>query len=401
MEKHRIYFDNNSTTPVDPRVVDMMLPYFTEKPGNANSRSHPFGWEATAAVEEATSRLSELLRIKEEELVFTSGATESLNLALKGLAEIWEGQKNHIITCSTEHPAVLDTCSYLEKKGLQITYLKVDSKGHIDLNEMEDAIRDTTICVALMWANNETGVIHPVVDIGKICRRKNVFFVCDATQAVGKIPVHPKEADIDLMAFSGHKFYGPKGVGGLYMSSDKPRPRIKAQIHGGGHQNDLRSGTLNVPGIVGMGKAAALASLEMRDEYIRIKGLRDQLENLLLENIESTSVNGDDYHRLPHVCNLCFKYVEGEQLMVNINSLVAVSSGSACTSANPDPSHVLLALGLSEGDAKASIRLSLGRFSLQEDIIPVFDIMKTEIEKLREESPVWQMFKDGVDLEKF
>lgn len=398
MTDNRIYLDHNATTPVDPRVLEAMMPYFTQAPGNANSRSHPFGWEATAAVEKATSRLAGLLDVEEETIVYTSGATESINLALKGLAETWKEKSHHLVTCVTEHPAVLDTLDYLERQNWSITRLPVNDKGHLDMDQLENAITEDTLAVVLMWANNETGVLHPVHEIGEMCRQKKVFFVCDATQAVGKIPVHPRAHFIDLMAFSGHKFYGPKGIGGLYVSAQKPRTKIKPAIHGGGHQMGLRSGTLNVPGIVGMGMAAELAATEMAEEVIRLAGLRDRLEQYLLEQIEATSVNGDVAHRLPHVSNLCFKFVDGEQLMVQVNEVVAVSSGSACTSADPDPSHVLLAMGLSEADAKSSIRFSLGRSTTTDQIDRVIRVFEDKILHLRRENPVWEMFKSGVDL---
>ncbi len=398
MTDNRIYLDHNATTPVDQRVLEEMLPYFTQAPGNANSRSHPFGWEATAAVENATARLAGLLDVEPESLIYTSGATESINLALKGLAATWQGKYNHLVTCVTEHPAVLDTLDHLERLNWSVTRLPVDELGHIDLGQLTEAINDKTMAVVLMWANNESGVIHPVHEIGQICRDKKVFFVCDATQAVGKIPVHPRDHYIDLMAFSGHKFYGPKGTGGLYISSQKPRTKIKAEIHGGGHQTGLRSGTLNVPGIVGMGKAAELARQEMNADAERLSAMRDHLEQHFLQNVEAASVNGDPGHRLPHVTNLCFKFVDGEQLMVQVNDVVAVSSGSACTSADPDPSHVLLAMGLTEADAKSSIRFSLGRSTKMEDIDRTISVFMEKIEMLRQENPVWQMYKAGVDL---
>lgn len=395
----RIYLDNNATTPVDPQVIEAMLPYFFDKPGNANSRSHAFGWQANVGVEEASQQLADGLQVAPEEIVFTSGATESINLALKGLVETWKGVKNHIITVETEHSAVLDCCAYLEKQGVEVTYLPVDSQGHIDLAQLESSIRPETIGVAIMWANNETGLIHPVEKIGAICRSHKVTFFCDGTQAVGKIITHPKQMGVDLMAFSAHKFYGPKGIGGLYVSRSRPRIRIQAQIHGGGHQENRRSGTLNVPGIVGMGKALFLAMETMDQQYQRMTKLRDDLEKGLIRQIPNVEVNGDPVHRLPHVSNLIFKYVDGEQLMVKINDVVAVASGSACTSANPDPSHVLLSMGLSELDAKASIRLSLGRFNTPTEMQKVQETITQAVAELRSESPIWQMFQAGVDLE--
>lgn len=398
MTDKRIYLDHNATTPVDPQVLEAMLPFFTTAPGNANSRSHPFGWEATAAVENATFMLSTLLDVDPESIIYTSGATESINLALKGLAETWEGKASHFVTCETEHPAVLDTLYYLERQGWAITRLPVDAMGHIDLTELDKAIKKETLAVVIMWANNETGVIHPVNDIGKICQERNTFFVCDATQAIGKIEVQPGVNHIDLMAFSGHKFYGPKGIGGLYVSPRKPRTKIKTRIHGGGHQLGLRSGTLNVPGIVGMGEAARLSREYLNTEQRLLSTLRDQLEDYFLNYIENVERNGDPTSRLPHVSNLCFKLVDGEQLMVLVNEVVAVASGSACTSANPDPSHVLLAMGLSEADAKSSIRFSLGRSTTESDIQRVIRVFEEKIERLRNENPLWEMYKSGVDL---
>lgn len=398
MQNKPIYLDHNSTTPVDPVVLEKMLPYFSESPGNAASHNHVYGWEAKAAVEKAEEQLAELMGIDPGKIIFTSGATESLNLAIKGLAARWKGIKNHMITCETEHPAVLDTLDFLEMQGWQISRMKVNEQGHIDLSKLEDLISGQTLCVILMWANNETGLIHPVRQIGEICREKGVFFCCDATQAVGKIPVNPQENKIDLMAFSGHKFYGPKGIGGLYISDQKPRPGLTTQIHGGGHQNNLRSGTLNIPGIVGMGAAAELARNTMEDESNRVGRLRDQLEQYFLKNLEEVRINGDPTRRLPHLSNLCFKLADGEQLMGQVNDRVSVSSGSACTSEDPDPSHVLLAMGLSEADAKSSIRFSLGRSTTEKQIKKVCNIFDEKIALLRRQNPVWEMYRSGVDL---
>jgi len=398
MQNKPIYLDHNSTTPVDPIVLEKMLPYFTDAPGNASSHNHAYGWEAKAAVEKAEEQLADLLDVDPENLIFTSGATESLNLAIKGLATRWQGMKNHIISCETEHPAVLDTLDFLELQGWNISRMKVDEKGNINLRDLEAMITDQTLCIVLMWANNETGLVHPMEIIGEMCREYKVFFCCDATQAVGKIPVFPRTKNINLMAFSGHKSYGTKGIGGLYISDQKPKPSLKAQIHGGGHQNNLRSGTLNIPGIVGMGAAAELADHTMIDEMQRVSRLRDQLEHHFLENVEEVKINGDSDHRLPHVSNLCFKLVDGEQLMGQVNDRVSVSSGSACTSADPDPSHVLLAMGLSETDAKSSIRFSLGRSTTEEQIKKVCEIFDEKIALLRRQNPVWEMYRSGVDL---
>lgn len=398
MQNKPIYLDHNSTTPVDPSVLEKMLPYFVDAPGNASSHNHAYGWEAKAAVEKAEMQLADLLKVDPDSLIFTSGATESLNLAIKGLADRWKGLKNHIISCETEHPAVLDTLDFLEREGWNITRIPVDPQGAIDLEYLEMMISEETLCVVLMWANNETGLIHPVSRIGEICQNKNVFFCCDATQAVGKIPVFPRENYVDLMAFSAHKFYGPKGVGALYVSKEKPRPGLRAQIHGGGHQRNLRSGTLNIPGIVGMGAAAELAGRTMSEEWERIKRLRDLLEQYFLNNLDDVQVNGDPKSRLPHVSNLCFKLVDGEQLMGQVNDVVSVSSGSACTSADPDPSHVLLAMGLSEADAKSSIRFSLGRSTTEDQIRKVCKVFEEKITLLRQQNPVWEMYKSGVDL---
>ncbi|MEQ1799290.1 MAG: IscS subfamily cysteine desulfurase [Lacibacter sp.] len=362
-----IYLDYNSTTPVDPRVLETMLPWFTEKFGNAASRSHAYGWEAEEAVTIAREQLAKLIGSVKEEIVFTSGATESINLAIKGVAEAYVSKGNHIITCVTEHKAVLDTCAALEKKGITVTYLPVNGIGMIDLNELQKAITPSTILIALMYANNETGVIHPVKQIGAIVKEKKVLFFCDATQASGKIPVDVLKDDIDLMAFSSHKIYGPKGVGALYVRRKNPRVTIKAQLDGGGHERNMRSGTLNVPGIVGFGKAAEFAWLEMEKRQENLQLLRDKLEHELLQ-LEDVKITGNSGHRLPSTSNLCFGGLNGTNLLAAISKKIAVSSGSACTSASTDPSHVLKAMGLSDEEARNSIRFSLGILTTEQEI---------------------------------
>ncbi|GAB4252957.1 MAG: IscS subfamily cysteine desulfurase [Saprospiraceae bacterium] len=393
--QERIYMDNNATTPCDPRVLEEMLPYFTQKFGNAASRSHTFGWEAEDAVDKARERIAATLGVLPKEIVFTSGATESDNLAIKGIFEAYASKGDHIITVKTEHKAVLDTCKALQKRGATVTYLNVDREGLIDLDELREAITDKTVLVAVMWANNETGVIQPMQEIAAICEEKGVLLFSDATQAVGKIEINPQKTGVHLLAFSGHKIYGPKGVGGLYVSSAQPRVKLSAQIHGGGHERGMRSGTLNVPGIVGLGAALDIATKEMKAEAGRVATLRDQLESGLL-TIEEAFVNGSRTRRLPNVSNLSFRCVEGEKLMATFNQKLAVSSGSACTSASLDPSHVLTAMGLSDEMAHSSIRFSLGRFNTAEDVNRAIDLVKTGVEKLRKISPVWEMWKEGL-----
>ncbi len=380
-----IYLDYNSTTAVDFRVLESMLPWFTEKFGNAASRSHAYGWEAEEAVAIAREQIAKLIGSVKEEIVFTSGATESINLAIKGVAEAYASKGNHIITCVTEHKAVLDTCAALEKKGAAVTYLPVNEKGMIDLNELQKAITPSTILIVLMYANNETGVVHPVKEIGAIAKEKKVLFFCDATQAVGKIPVTVLKDEIDLMAFSSHKIYGPKGVGALYVRRKNPRVTIKAQIDGGGHERTMRSGTLNVPGIVGFGKAAELARLEMKIKQENLQLLRDKLENPLLQ-LEAVKINGDSNHRLPSTTNLCFSRINGTTLLTAISKEIAVSSGSACTSASTDPSHVLKAMGLSDEEARSSIRFSLGIMTTEQEIERTIKVVTEMVGLLREET---------------
>ena len=392
-----IYLDNNATTPLDPRVLEAMMPYFTNNFGNAASRNHPFGWAAEEAVDYAREQIAQLINCNPKEIIFTSGATESDNLAIKGVFEMYASKGNHIITATTEHKAVLDTCKHIEKSGGKVTYLKVNGEGLIDLNELEAAITDKTILISLMYGNNETGVIQPIQEISALARKHGVLFMSDATQAVGKIPVDVEADKIDLMAFSAHKMYGPKGVGALYVRRKNPRVKVTAQMDGGGHERGMRSGTLNVPGIVGLGKACEIARQEMAEDTKRLSAMRDRLEKELL-TIEESYVNGSREHRLPHVTNISFKFVEGEGLMMGVKDL-AVSSGSACTSASLEPSYVLKALGLSDDLAHSSLRFGLSRFTTEEEIDFAIEHVKEAVAKLREMSPLWEMFKEGIDLE--
>ncbi len=398
MKVRKIYLDNNATTPCDPRVVDAMLPYFYDMPGNAASRNHPYGWQAEEAVDYARQQIANLIGVNEKEIIFTSGATESDNLALKGVFEMYRRKGNHIITLQTEHKAVLDSCAKIEKMGGEVTYLSVHRDGLVDLTELEAAIKDTTILISVMWANNETGVIQPMKEIGEICAKHGVLLMSDATQAVGKVPVKPKEVGIHLMAFTAHKMYGPKGVGALFVNRKNPRVKVTAQLDGGGHERGMRSGTLNVPGIVGFGKACEIADREMLDDAARVSKLRDKLESELLK-IEEVYVNGTAASRMPHVSNLSFKHVEGEGLMMTFNQNIAVSSGSACTSASLEPSYVLVALGLGDDLAHSSIRFSLGRFTTEEEIDTAVEALENGVQHMRDLSPIWEMYKDGVDLE--
>jgi cysteine desulfurase len=393
-----IYLDNNATTPLDPRVLEAMLPYFTNKFGNAASRNHAFGWVAEEGVDYAREQVAKLIGCSEKEIIFTSGATEADNLAIKGVFEMYADKGNHIITATTEHKAVLDTCKHLEKLGAKVTYLNVKEDGLIDLQELEAAMTPETILVSIMYGNNEIGVIQPVKEISAIAHKHGALFMTDATQAVGKIPVDVNADGIDLMAFSAHKMYGPKGVGALYVRRKGPRVKVTAQMDGGGHERGMRSGTLNVPGIVGLGKACELCRLEMEDEAKRLSALRDKLENALTE-LEESYVNGNREHRLPHVANISFKYVEGEGLMMAMKDL-AVSSGSACTSASLEPSYVLKSLGLSDDLAHSSIRFGLGRFTTEEEVDYAIENTKKAVNHLRDLSPLWEMFKEGIDLSK-
>jgi cysteine desulfurase len=397
MLKLPIYLDNNATTPMDPRVLEAMTPYFLDHFGNAASRNHPFGWAAEEAVDYAREQVARLIGADPKEIIFTSGATEADNLAIKGVFEMYASKGNHIITATTEHKAVLDTCKHLEKLGAEVTYLNVKPDGLVDLKELEAAIKPTTILIAIMYANNEIGTVMPIKEISAIARKHGVLVFTDGTQAVGKIPVDVNKDGIDLMAFTGHKMYGPKGVGALYVRRKNPRVKVTAQMDGGGHERGMRSGTLNVPGIVGFGKACELCQLEMAADTERISKLRDKLETSLLQ-LEEAYVNGSTQHRLPHVSNISFKHVEGEGLLMGFNKNIALSSGSACTSASLEPSYVLKALGLGDDLAHSSLRFGLGRFTTEEQIDYTIKSISETVNKLREMSPLWEMFKEGIDL---
>ncbi len=393
-----IYLDNNATTPLDPRVLEAMIPYFTEHFGNSASRNHAFGWAAEEGVDTGREQVAALIGANPKEIIFTSGATESDNLALKGVFEMYARKGNHIITTNTEHKAVLDTCKAIEKQGGEVTYLEVKEDGMLDLAELKAAIKPNTVMVSIMWANNETGVIQDMETIGNICKEAGVLFFSDATQAVGKIPVDVQKMNIHLMAFSAHKMYGPKGVGALYVRRRNPRVKVTAQMHGGGHERGMRSGTMNVPGVVGFGKAAEIALAEMEVEGKRLAKLRDKLELELLK-IEETYLNGNKANRVPHVTNISFKHVEGEGLMMTFNKKLSVSSGSACTSASLEPSYVLMAYGLGPDLAHSSIRFSLGRFTTEAEIDVVISELKRGTQHMRDLSPIWEMYKEGVDLD--
>ncbi len=393
-----LYFDNNATTPMDPRVLEAMLPYFTEKFGNSASRNHAFGWAAEEGVDYAREQVAQLIGANEKEIIFTSGATEGDNLGIKGVFEMYQDKGNHIITCVTEHKAVLDTCKHLEKLGAQVTYLPVKEDGLLDLALLEAAMTPQTILVCIMYGNNEIGVIQPVKEIAAIAHKHGALFMTDATQTVGKIPVNVDADGIDLMAFTAHKMYGPKGVGALYVRRKNPRVKVTAQLDGGGHERGMRSGTLNVAGIVGFGKACELCRLEMDKDAKRLSALRDKLQSSLTV-LEESYVNGNVANRLPHTANISFKYVEGEGLMMAMKDL-AVSSGSACTSASLEPSYVLKSLGLSDDLAHSSIRFGLGRFTTDEEVDFAITQTKHAVNHLRELSPLWEMFKEGIDLDK-
>ena len=394
-----IYMDNHATTPMDPRVLEEMLPYFMEKFGNAASRNHSFGWAGEEGVETARERIAKLIGATTKEIIFTSGATESDNLAIKGVAEMYREKGNHIITAVTEHKAVLDTCKRLEKHGFRVTYLPVQKDGLVDLDELKRAMDDKTILVSIMFANNEIGVVQPVTEIGKLCRERGIIFHTDATQAIGKIPVDVNKQNIDVMSISGHKMYGPKGVGALYVRRKNPRVQISAIIDGGGHERGMRSGTLNVTGIIGLGKACEIAQQEMASEGARLLALRERLRKGLEAKLDEVFINGSMEHRLPNNLNMSFAYVEGESLLMGIND-IAVSSGSACTSATLEPSYVLKALGVGEDLAHTSIRFGLGRFNTEEEVDYVVDKMVQVVSKLRELSPLYEMAKEGIDISK-
>jgi cysteine desulfurase len=394
-----IYMDNHATTPVDPRVVEAMLPYFTEKFGNAASRNHSFGWAGEEAIETARQQIASLIGATPKEIIFTSGATESDNLMIKGVAEMYREKGNHIITQAIEHKAVLDTCKRLEKYGYEVTYLPVQKDGRVDPEDVRKAITPKTILITIMYANNEIGVINPIQEIGKIAKEHGIIFAVDGVQAVGKIPVDVQNDNIDLLSISGHKIYGPKGVGALYVRRRNPRVQLAPSIDGGGHERGMRSGTLNVTGIVGLGKACEIAQQEMATEGERLKGLRERLRKGLEAKLDEVFINGSMEHRLPNNLNMSFAYVEGESLLMGIND-IAVSSGSACTSATLEPSYVLKALGVGEDLAHTSIRFGLGRFNTPEEVDYVVDKMVQVVSKLRELSPLYEMAKEGIDISK-
>ncbi len=396
MLKLPIYLDSNATTPVDERVLQTMIPYFTQNFGNAASRNHPFGWSAEEAVDYAREQVAKIIGASEKEIIFTSGATESNNLAIKGVFEMYAQKGKHIITINTEHKAVLDACKHAEKLGAEVTYLSVGEDGLLNLEDLEKAMRPDTILVSIMYANNEIGVVQPIREISAIVKKHGALFHTDATQAVGKIPVDVLADGIDLLSFTAHKMYGPKGVGALYVRRKNPRVKVTAQIDGGGHERGMRSGTLNVPGIVGFGKACEIAMAEMESDAKRLGALRDKLESALLQ-IEEAYLNGSKEHRLPHVANISFKYVEGEGLMMGVKD-IAVSSGSACTSASLEPSYVLKNLGLDDELAHSSLRFGLSKYTTEEEIDYTISHVKEAVAKLRDMSPLWEMFKEGIDL---
>jgi len=396
--KFPIYLDNHSTTPMDPRVLESMLPYFTEKFGNAASRNHAFGWDAEEGVEAARKQIAKLIHADAKEIVFTSGATESNNLALKGVVEMYHEKGDHIITSSTEHRAVLDTAKALEaKRGVKVTYLPVDKFGMVNPEDVRNAITDKTILISVMFANNEIGTINPVKAIGKIAKEKGILFHCDATQGVGKVPIDVQDMGIDLMSFSAHKIYGPKGIGALYVRKKSPRVRIAAQMDGGGHERGMRSGTLPVPLIVGFGKACELCEQEMAADAARLSVMRDRLHATITKALEDVYLNGHPTERLPHNLNISFAYVEGESLLMGCKE-IALSSGSACTSATLEPSYVLRALGVGAELAHSSIRFGLGRFTLDEEVDYAGKRIVEVVTKLREMSPLYEMAKEGIDL---
>ena len=392
-----IYLDYQATTPVDPRVLDAMLPYFREDFGNAASRNHAFGWKAEQAVDEARESIAALIGASPKEIIFTSGSTEGINLAVKGVAEMYGSKGKHIVTSQAEHKAVLDTCQHLEKQGYEVTYLKPDKAGRVSVESVAGALREDTILVTLIWANNEVGTLNPIREIGALCHERGVLFFTDATQAVGKIPVDVVADNVDMLCLTAHKLYGPKGVGALYVRRRKPRVRLVAQIDGGGHERGMRSGTLNVPGIVGLGKACAIAQEELEESMKRIGELRDHLERRITSELDHVHLNGDPDHRLPGNLNLSFAFVEGESLLMGIGD-VAVSSGSACTSASLEPSHVLRAMDVGDDLAHSSIRFGIGRFTTREEVDYAADQLISAVRRLREMSPLYEMAQEGIDL---
>ena len=404
--KTPIYLDYQATTPTDERVLAEMLPYFTEVYGNAASRSHPFGWQAEEAVDKARAEIAELIGASAKEMVFTSGSTEAINLAIKGAVDMYGNVEpkagkisgKHIITSLVEHKAVLDTCKHLEKQGCQVTYLKPDETGMVTPEQIAEALRDDTLMVALIWGNNEIGTLNPIREIGQLCHERNVLFFVDGTQAAGKIPVNVETDNVDLMCISAHKLYGPKGVGALYVRRRKPRVRLVSQIDGGGHERGMRSGTLNVTSIVGLGAACRIAGEELETEMQRTMGLRDRLEEKIRAGLDMVHLNGNREHRLPGCLNLSFSYVEGESLLMGINNDMAVSSGSACTSASLEPSHVLRAMGVGDELAHSSIRFGIGRKTTEEEVdFAATRIIKT-VTRLRELSPLYEMALEGIDI---
>jgi cysteine desulfurase len=392
-----IYLDNHATTPTDPRVLEAMLPYFTRQFGNAASRNHAFGWQAEKAIDRAREQIAQLIGATAKEIVFTSGSTESNNLAIKGVAEMHRERGNHIITAPTEHKAVIDTCKYLEQNGFQITILPVDKYGRVNPEDVRAAITDKTILITVMAANNEVGTIAPIAEIGKIAKEKGVLFHTDATQAVGKIPFDVEAMGVDLASLTAHKIYGPKGCGALYVRRKGPRVRLAAQMHGGGHERGMRSGTLNVTGIVGLGKACEICRVEMSEDSTRVRAMRDELSQIIMGQLDYVYLNGHPTERLPGNLNISFAYVEGEALMMGIKE-VAVSSGSACTSASLEPSHVLKAMGVGEDLAHTSIRFGLGRFNTSEEVQFVGKRVVEEVRRLRDMSPLYEMAREGIDL---
>lgn len=397
MVRFPIYLDNNATTRTDPRVVERMLPYFTEQYGNAASRNHVFGWKAEEAVDDARSQVASLIGASPKEIIFTSGSTESNNLAIKGAAHMYRKKGDHVITCLTEHKAVLDPCKRLEREGFKVTYLPVDKLGQVHAEDVASVMTEQTILVSLMIANNEIGTIHPVADIGRLCKEKGVIFHSDATQAVGKIPVDVEAMGIDLLSLSAHKMYGPKGSGALYVRRKDPRVRLEPQMDGGGHERGMRSGTLAVPGIVGLGEACAICEREMAQDANHCRSLRDRLHEGLVHRLTEVQLNGHPTERLPHTVNLSFAYVEGEALMMGMKD-IAVSSGSACTSASLEPSYVLRALGVGDELAHSSLRFGLGRFNTAEEVDVTIDYVVEAVNHLRKMSPLYEMAQEGIDL---